>query len=167
MRHPTHRLNADPRRAFVLLAVLVVIVLLSLAAYQFSDLMTSEYRVADSYSRSVQARALADSGINYAAAMLSNQSAFSTTLINQPYYNSSAFQGVQVNPGDSSQGMRGRFSILAPLDVNDPSAGSQTFRFGVTDEAGKININALMKIDPSGKVLNAMLMTLPNMTQDI
>ena len=52
------------RKSFVLLAVLVVVVVLSLAAYRFSDLMLAEYRAADSYTRSVQARALADSGVH-------------------------------------------------------------------------------------------------------
>ena len=39
--------QSRPRRAVVLLAVLIVVVLLSLAAYQYSELMTAEYRAAD------------------------------------------------------------------------------------------------------------------------
>jgi len=38
--------------------VLVVVVLLTLAAYQFSEMMMSEYRAADSFSRTSQSKAL-------------------------------------------------------------------------------------------------------------
>ena len=51
--------RSRPRRAVVLLAVLIVVVLLSLAAYQYSDMMLSEYKASDAYTRSTQARAAA------------------------------------------------------------------------------------------------------------
>jgi len=37
----------------------------------------------------------------------------------------------------------------------------------VVDEAGKINLNALLQFDSSGKVAHDMLMQLPNMTEEI
>ena len=80
MRHPRNTTGLHRRGGFILLAVLVVVVLLALAAYQFSDLMSAEYRVADSYRKSVQAKALADSGVAYAAALLSNPDAFANDL---------------------------------------------------------------------------------------
>src|SRR5438132_8001789 len=43
---------------------LFVLVVLSLAAYQFSHLMTSEAQAASSYMRSAQAKSLAESGVN-------------------------------------------------------------------------------------------------------
>ena len=33
-----------------------------------------------------------------------------------------------------------------------PTIGSQPYRFGVNDESGKINLNALMQLDSSGTV---------------
>src|SRR5262245_37415040 len=112
------------RRGFVLIAVLLIVVILTLAAYQFSALMMAEYTAADSYARSVQARALADSGIAYAAAALSNADNLANILSNNPYDNPSAFQGIVVNQSDKPRFL-GRFSIVAPRDPDDPtSAGS-------------------------------------------
>src|SRR5262249_39215025 len=39
--------------------------------------------------------------------------------------------------------------------------------FGVIDEGGKINLNALMQLDSSGTIAHNMLLNLPNMTEDI
>src|SRR5262249_10318162 len=103
----------------------------------------------------------------YAAAMLSNPDAFTNTLYSNPYDNANVFQGVTVNPQDRER-FQGRFSLIAPFNPGDPAAGgSQPFRFGVLDESGKINLNALMQIDSSGQILHDMLMKLPNMTEDI
>ena len=154
------------RRGFVLLAVLVVVVLLTLAAYQFSELMLAEYKAADSYTRSAQAHALADSGVHYAAAILSNSDAFTKTLNGNPFDNAQAFQGILVNP-QAQPRLQGRFSIIAPLSPDDPNIASQPYCFGVTDEGGKINLNALLQLDSSGQVAYNMLLTLPNMTEDI
>jgi type II secretory pathway component PulK len=46
-------------------------------------------------------------------------------------------------------------------------SGTRPFHFGVIDECGKINLNAMMKLDPSGQILHDVLMKLPNMTEDI
>jgi type II secretory pathway component PulK len=148
------------------LAVLVVVLLLTLAAYQFSELMLAEYKAADSYTRSAQAKALADSGVHYAAALLSNATTRTSVLSNNPFSNPQYFQGIVVNP-QALPRLQGRFSILAPVDPTDPNASAQPFRFGVIDESGKINLNALLQIDSSGQVAHDMLMTFPNITEDI
>jgi DNA uptake protein ComE-like DNA-binding protein len=57
--------------------------------------------------------------------------------------------------------------VIATIDPNDTLYGSQPYRLGVMDECGRINLNALMQLDSSGKVAHDMLMTLPNMTEDI
>lgn len=154
------------RAGFVLLAVLIVVVLLTLAAYQFGELMLAEYRAADSHVRAAQARALADSGVHYAAAILSDPNAFSGILNSNPYSSPAAFQDVLVSPSDQPR-RQGRFSVVAPFDPDDPAAGSQPCRFGVSDESGKINLNALMRLDSSGRIAHDMLMALPNMTEDV
>ena len=154
------------RRGFVLIAVLVIVVILTLAAYQFSALMMAEYTAADSYARSVQARALADSGIHYAAAALSNADNLANILGNNPYDNPSAFQGVIVQQNDKPR-FQGRFTVVAARDPDDPSSAGSSYRFGVIDEGGKINLNALLKLDSSGQIAHNMLMLLPNMTEEI
>jgi type II secretory pathway component PulK len=149
----------------VLLAVLFVLVVLSLAAYQFSHLMTSEAQAASSYMRSAQAKSLAESGVNQAAALLSDANAFSNVLNSNPFSNQ-IFQGSIVQANDNPS-LQGRFSIIAPVDPDDPGGSGQGYRYGVTDETGKININALMLLDPSGTILHNILIGLPYMTEEI
>src|SRR5262249_25629512 len=82
-----------------------------------------------------------------------------------PYNNSQVFQGITVR--EEGPGSQGRVSIIAPLGPDDVPSESLPYRFGVTDECGKINLNALMKLDSSGQILHNMLLMLPNMTEDI
>jgi type II secretory pathway component PulK len=159
-----------PRRAIVLLAVLVVVVLLSLAAYQYSELMTAEHRAAASHARSLQARSAAESGIWYAGALLSNPDNMDS-LNGNPWDNPSSFQDVPIGDTGGEEGDNTRrqmlFSLVSVRDADDPAASSQPFRYGVTDEAGKINLNSLLQIDSTGNAGSQMLMLLPNMTQDV
>src|SRR5436305_5089444 len=99
----SHRVTARRRQGFVLIAVLVVITLLALAAYEYSELMTSEYNAVETLSRATQARALANSGVHYAAAVLSDPNAFQGTLNGNPYNNPGPFQGQLVAPNDNSR----------------------------------------------------------------
>ncbi len=158
MFKPIQRENHE-RRGMVLLAVLVIVVLLSLAAYQYSDLMLSEYKAVVNAHRSAQSKAWADSGIHYAAAAISNPNVV-TGLNGNIFDNPDAFSNIAV--GDEGK-LMGRFTLIAPPD---PDSGSTTWRHGFTDEAGKINVNAFMKRDPSGQQLYDALMKLPNMTQE-
>ena len=192
-----HSRNDSRRRGFVLLAVLVVVVLLSLAAYQFSELMTAEYRSADSASRTAQARVLAEGGIDYAIANLTNptqlgqqlqaQSTTSTGTSNSSgssnssegsgtwtppnfIHNPTLFQGIAVGTPTSGH-PQGYFSIVSRIGPDEIGNNSVPFHFGVIDEGGKINLNAIMQIDPSGQTLHDMLMALqpavPNLTEDV
>jgi type II secretory pathway component PulK len=162
------RKPAASRLAVVLIFVLVVVAMLSLAAYQYSEMITSELRAADSSVNSAQARALAYSGIYYAAAVLSDQNSYQGILNSNPWDSQSAFQGVLVYT-DPKTGRTGRFTIFSP---SDPSQNNpQSFRYGAIDEASKINLNAMLLIDPTGTVLYNMLMSFAqtdsNMTADI
>src|SRR6516162_4804996 len=128
----TRSTSGGDRRGVVLIAVLIVVVVLTLAAYQFSDLMTAENRASGSYLRYAQARALAQSGIPYAAIMVSNSSNLSTTLNGNPYSNPSVFQGVAI--GESSNGRQGRWSVIAPPGPDDVANGNTSYRFGGISE---------------------------------
>jgi len=158
MHRPPSLERSSPRRGMVLLAVLLVVVLLTLAAYQYVELMTAEYRAVDSYRRSVQARACAESGVHYAAALLAADP-------NGNYFDDGdTFASVLVHQSDITR-FQGRFSVLSPLGPDETGAGTG-FRYGVTDEAGKININALLALDSSGKIAHDLLIGLPNMTEE-
>lgn len=158
--------NAERRTGVVLIAVLIVITLLALAAYQYAELMTAELKATDSAMRAAQARALAASGVHYTAAMLADRDSFTSRLGSNPYDNSGAFQGIEVGYSDNAR-YRGRFSIVSPFSADETSNGATGFRYGATDETSKLNINALMQIDPSGQVLYNALLKLPNMTEDV
>src|SRR5262245_17963706 len=147
--------SGSERRGVVLIAVLVVVTLLTLAAYQYSELMMGEYKAATSFVRAAQARAAAESGVSYAAMLLSDPNALAETLGGNPYDNRDRFASVAV-AGESGQN-RAIFSVVAPLGPDDAPSTTQPFRYGCTDEAGKINLNALLRLDSSGSLAVQML----------
>jgi type II secretory pathway component PulK len=151
------------RRGVVLIAVLIVTVLLSLAAYQYTDLMTAEYKASSNAVRYAQARAAAESGIIYVATLLADPN-MATMVNGNPFDNATVFQNQPVAPNDT-QRFSSVFSVVSPRD--DDAFNALGPRWGVTDEASKININALIMADPTGNMLFNMLMKLPNMTSDI
>src|SRR5262252_2852380 len=110
-----HHRPLQRRKGVVLLAVLVVVVILTLTAYQFSELMLAEYKAASSHLRMAQAHAAAESAIHYAAALLSNPDTFTNTLNSNPYDNPPIFQGVLIPTAGSSR-YPVRFSVVALAD---------------------------------------------------
>jgi len=157
-------LGRRKRSGIVLLAVLVVLVLLSLAAYQYTDLMMAEYQANENYHTVARVKGFAESGVHYTAALLSNPEHWENILSNNPFDNEDVFGAVPVMGGNGAPA--GYFSLIAPLNPDDGGSGG-AHRYGVTDETGKININALMKRDPSGDQLFEILKKLPNMNDDI
>jgi type II secretory pathway component PulK len=163
------------RRGVILLAVLVVVAILTLIAYRFFNLMNAEHEAAYATNRVTQSRYLADSGLHYAAFVLSYPQTVglsdapdeSSNLVfpGLAYDNPSVFH---LRPVTASGNAQGFFSIVAPRTPDDAQLTSaRPFRFGVEDEGGKININALLKMDSSGKKLKDMLTKLPNVTSDM
>jgi type II secretory pathway component PulK len=156
----------------VLVSVFVVIVLLTLAAYKYSEMMLAEYQAMDSYARTSQAQAFAKSGVHYTAAVLSDSTSFTSVLNSNPWDNPTAFQDVLVQDNDNT-GRRGRFSVITLRSPSDPQySPSNAYRFGVTDEASKLNLNALLALtsNSGGKndgICINMLMQIPNMTEDV
>src|SRR5688572_29141995 len=144
--------RTDRRPGVVLLMVLVVVVLLTLAAFQYSDLMVAEYQAADNYHKLTQAKAFADSGVHYAAAALSTPDNIENMLGGNPFDNEESFRNRSV-VGEETKKTPGMFTLAAPASGE---SGESALRFGVTDESGKINLNAMMKRDPSGRQLYDM-----------
>ena len=157
---------SEPRRGIVLVAVLVVVSVLALAAYQYSELMTSEYRAANSSTKVTQTRGFAIAGVNYVAGILSDMDYYTNTLESNPYDNDAIFRDIVVQQGDTPN-QTGYFSVVSILSPDSPTFQQQPWRFGVTDEASKINVNALLQYSKTGTAGSAMLLALPNMTQDI
>jgi type II secretory pathway component PulK len=146
------------RRGIVLLAVVLVIVLLALVAYRYSEMMSAEYRAAFSSVRAIQSRSLAESGVAYTTALLAIGDEFS--LEGNPWNNPMAFQQVPVPTGPGM--LPGRFSVVSPLVME------QGFRYGVVDEGGKINLNVLLELDRgAGELGVQLLMGLPGMDEGL
>ena len=164
------------RKGVVLLTVLIVIVVLLLIGYQYLNLMLAESNASIVSGRLAQARHLADSGVHYANFIL----AFPQTqnLSDSPdsfrawygniYDNSDIFH---YRPVNGPNGVRGYFTIVSPRDPLDTSS-TTGYRFGVEDENGKINLNALRQMitkDKTGKVetfINTMIKAIPNIDPD-
>src|SRR5689334_22551422 len=114
---PTGTRTTAPRRGgFVSVAVLMVVTVLSLAAYQYSALMDAEVMAAERIRKTAEAKALADSGVHFAMGYLADKNALEGTLNSNPY-SSPAFQSVLVREGQSARS-NGRFSLVA-LDYSD------------------------------------------------
>ncbi len=83
----------------------------------------------------------------------------SQSVLNGNYTNNSTyFQDILVRDSDIPA-RRGRFSIISPLPPLDPAYSTQVgdsntpFYYGATDEASKLNLNALYQLDSSGQLL--------------
>ncbi len=161
----SHSAGGPParREGYVIIAVLVVVVVLSLAAYQFTNLMTSEYRAASRSSDAARARVAAASGVHYAAAMLADPNSFYGELAGNPYAQG-AFIDQAVHFGDNPR-LTSYCGLVAVAPVGN---GMFEPRYGaVVDEMGKLNINTLIQLDASGELLFAALMMLPYMTEEV
>ncbi len=126
------------RRGSVLVVVLVVIALLALGAYSFSEMMVSESQGTSVFGRETQARACADSGIELAAAMLGTPS--EEGIHGNVHHAPQHFGGVTLRESDTPRG-RARFSLVAP---NESDLNNSTIRFGLIDESSKLNLNSLI-----------------------
>ena len=146
------------RRGSVLLVVLVIVAMLSLGAYTFSEIMVSEAQATAMYGRAAETRMFADSGIELVAALLGD-----TELDLNWYHDPGQFHGVLIRDGEAPRA-RGRLSIVAAVET-DVTASS--IRFGLTDESGRLNLNRILEYELDETETREMLMYLPDMTEDL
>ncbi len=161
-----HRRDAGATRAtrgVVLIITLVVVAMLALGAYTFSDLMLTEQESVDLYGDHLQAKALSESGIE-SARLLLMQDLQTRNQLGGTYNNPTRFRG-QLVVDDPDPRRRGRFTLIAPL-VKDGELGGM--RFGLENESTRLNLNALLLADAQqqngGRTL---LMGLPGMTSSV
>ena len=67
------------------------------------------------------------------------------------------FQAIPVGDGSGPQVF---FSVIAPLGPDDQQSNTMPFRYGATDESGKINLNGLLQADPTGTQAEQILTNL-------
>lgn len=143
------------KRGAVLLLVLVMVPILALGAYAFTHWMRAEARGASVQAKRMQARWLADSGIEWTRALLADPANLESGGIdlenNMPQF---AGQPVFLENQQAS----GRFSVIAPRE----DGMDQNVRFGLVHESAKIPLHRRMD-----RKERSMLMGLPNMTEEI
>ena len=156
------RLKSDrsTRWGSVLLLVVVVIAMLTLAAFNFAQSMTTEMEAASMYTLDVQSKITADSGIEFVAALLGSRK---TTVAENLIHNPSLFMGRVVSPSPHLRA-NSRFTIIAPVE-HDSKNGA--IRYGLMDESAKLNLNYLPNMGLSNDDISTLLMNIPNMTAEI
>jgi DNA uptake protein ComE-like DNA-binding protein len=102
--------------------------------------MNAEAHSARSAGRIAQARAAADSGVHYVAALLIDQKL--NGALGSDLYDSPDLFHAQLVTDESSVHPHDRclFSAMAPVEEDQTGA---TWRYGLVDESGRINLNAL------------------------
>ena len=129
--------------------------------------MTAEYQVAVRTSEAAQAKAFAVSGVHYADRRAVRPDHPQRPARRQPLRQPVAVRQRAARPADDVR-VGGRFSLVVVGDTWSGSGESRyQVRYGVLDESGKLNINALIALDTTGQVLYDALMKLPNMTEDV
>lgn len=148
------------RSGSVLILVMVVIAMLTLGAYSFSEIMISEAEATSMYGRQAESRAFAESGIELAAAVIAVPESEEDASL---YHNPNRFRGVLLRESDNARG-RGYFSVVAPVET-DPAGTA--LRNGLVDESGRLNLNRLLNFELDEDQSREMLMYLPDMTEEV
>lgn len=146
------------RGGTALIVVLIVVVMLSLGAYTFSEFMVTEARASSLFGQDAQARMLAESGVELSAAVLGSAD---NVLLDSVYHSPGTFGGIQLANGKSQ--LVGRYSVVAPVE-NDTSG---QLRFGMVDESAKWNLNALLTMGLTDDEIVMVLMSVPGMTDTV
>jgi type II secretory pathway component PulK len=152
------------RTGSVLVLTLIVVAMLTLGAMAFFDRMYAEHRATRATGRRLQARLLAESGIEHIKNVLTQD----PEVLGQSgglYANPSLFQNVLV-ADDPTAAFRGRVTILAPDMTTDGYYSG--LRFGLENESARLNLNTLLLADQlEDDGARNILMILPGMTESI
>lgn len=131
--------NPTTARGTVLIVVIWIVLILASLVIVLSHFIRTEAIAASNYTALAKAQAVADGAVQYVFAMLASEQDSETSYTDNPY------EAVPV--GD------GYFWILTPS-----LSGDQDYEFGLTDEAGKVNLN---------EASLEMLLKLPQMTSEL
>lgn len=155
---------ANARRGSVLILVLVVVAMLTLGAYTFSEIMISESEATAMFGRQAESRAFAYSGVEHVTAVLGYPETSSDSNV---YHNPSRYQAILMREAENSRG-RGYFSVVAAVESDVTATGT---RFGLIDESGKLNLNQILSeqfgFEEDEYLAREMLMYIPNMTPEV
>jgi DNA uptake protein ComE-like DNA-binding protein len=145
----------------ILLLVLVVVAALALGTGTYLQLMQTELRAVRYHGRGAQATRLAESAVEYLKVVLALPPA-EVQLQGGLAANPTTMQA-QLADDQPSDFDRGRFTVLAPAQADGRYAG---VRFGLEDEAAKLNLNVLLAEGAEDQA-QFRLLALPGMTPQI
>ncbi len=148
------------RSGSVLLIVLVIVSMLTLAAYNYTQTMLTELEATTMYGADIQAREAADSGVEYVATLLANRT---DPALENMQHNPSLFMGKTVSPSERLRA-NSRFTIIAPVEHD---VRGNAIRYGLMDESAKLNLNLLDRLKLEDDQVHTLLLNLPGMTIEI
>lgn len=148
MRKPkrfSRRINSIKRNqpAFLLLLVMLVVAIASLAMLNFSRSMLYTNEATKIAGGRMQARMCAESGAQAIRLFLAYPP-LEREGMGGAWSNSNYFQSRNVLPSATPEG-RGNYSVVSPALDQDGSYNG--IRFGLQNESGKLNLNALVQLD--------------------
>ena len=155
----------NKRRGIALVVVFVMVMLITLAAYRFSFVMQSEYRLAKLYEEQVDARQAAWSGIEHASVLLdkplSSRPSLSAQQEEPSAEKSNLFLGELIRSNESQSSTSGtneawKYALISPrrttvasgledfgVAADSMSGSGEVWRWGLDNESAKIPIQAL------------------------
>src|SRR5262249_13736261 len=119
------------RRGLVLVLVLIVIAMLSLGAYSFTNLMLAHHEAAVVTGRQTQARSLVDSGVTSVQLFLSQKEADRNSM--GGIFDNAQYFGHVAVLNDDDANLRGCFSVVSPNMDSDGNVSG--IRHGLEDES--------------------------------
>lgn len=141
------RRAAGARRALILPVVLVVLLLLALLSAAFSFHVQADFTASHSMSQHLQTRLAAEAGVQRVMLMLRAQrdnSAFwyhNPALFDQALVWTPEIKPEQVGRPDLLEDTDNPYAFRFSIVADNPSDDETLIRFGVTDEAAKLNLN--------------------------
>ena len=144
--------NATYRPGFVLPGILIVILLMTMAVYSFSEQMINDLEFSVAQQHAIQRRCSVDSGVAYIAALSRTDDWNRDTQDDAERL----FRNIPISESDQDW----QFSIVVPRTVRNG-----LIRYGVVDESAKLDINHLAVDETGAKVSRQRLLAIPGMTE--
>ncbi len=163
--------SESPRRGFILVVIMVLVVSVAFAGFAFVETMSNEYRavhINGDLLETEQVLASADVMLQRFIGMSREQRTEAGGWENNPEW----FQEQVLAPTDEQRdtedldSLTWRFSVVSPMNDTQSTLETTDLRFGLENDSAKLNLNTLLNLDllqPNGGRL--ALMNLPGMTE--